>query len=325
MISDAEYATLKREYLRTQDLSLLMPVITIIVRRATRPGRIPAALAPGGRWTADSRLEAAQAWIEGRLLRRPDVMAAFDFASAPGPFLSSLERSFRHFLMNAAPSTEVQNLVERANKLMREQDTFDEWPLSGSSWWGLSSWRVRWPEDPEVWSDSDEHLVALAWACGEVVITRYGPTVGRASPILERRELSRFLESLFAQADKLLDNARLRTVFERRFAAGSGYQTVELFDDAAVDESMTEELDEAEIEAAAFLVLEEISPRQVEVVRRKQADETLDEIAAALRIARGTVDNELRRVGVTIRQIAGDEAAQRVLEKLLDLLSRQVT
>src|SRR5437763_9748567 len=109
MISDADYARLKRDYRRSQDLGLLLEVISEIAERATRPGRMPAAFAEGGVWNAESRANAAQGWIDERLLRRGDVMAAFDFASKPGPFYASLERSFRHYLMNAAPSTETQN------------------------------------------------------------------------------------------------------------------------------------------------------------------------------------------------------------------------
>jgi DNA-directed RNA polymerase specialized sigma24 family protein len=326
MISDAEYAQLKREYRRTQNLALLLPVITDVVDRATRPGRIPPALAEGRSWNADSRADAAQAWIEERLLRRRDVMAAFDFASTPGPFYSSLERSFRHFLMNAAPSTEAQNLVERASALMRQRDEFDEWPLAGRSWWGLASWREAWGDTPETWNGNDDQIVAHAWACGEFVITRYGPRVGRASPILERDELSRFLLALLTRTEAVLDNARLRTVFERRFAAGTATRTVELLDDSAAANSDTSAgLEEADIEACALMALEEITPRQAEVVLRKYQDETLDQIAAELGIARGTVDNELVRVGAVAKQLAGELSAERVLEKLFDLLSKEMT
>jgi RNA polymerase sigma factor (sigma-70 family) len=322
VISDADYARLKREYRRTQDFRLVLSVIGEIVDRATRPGRLPGAFAEGGVWNAQSRAYAAQGWIEERLLRRGDIMAAFDFASKPGPFYSSLERSFRHFLINAAPSTETQNLLERAVSLMRELEPFAEWSLSGRSWWGLVQWRERWADQPETWNRSDDELVAEAWAAGDFVITRYGPRVGRASPILERGELRRFLEALFARTEAALDNTHLRTVFERRFAAGTAPTTVELFDDAAASEDdPLAEFEASEIEASAVAALEEMTPRQVEVLRRKQRGETLDQIAAALGVARGTVDNELARVGVLARRLVGEFAAERVLEKLLEKLS----
>jgi hypothetical protein len=327
MMSDAEYAKLKREYRSTQDFTLVMPVIELVVKRSTRPGRIPGALSPTGSWNPDSRAEAAQAWIEARLLRRPDLAAAFDFATKPGPFLSSLERSFRHFLMNAEPATEVQNLVEKAGEIMREgEGVFTHWPLSGGSWWGLRLWRDRWGDSPDVWSKGDDRLVSLAWACGSFVITRYGPKVSRTSPVLERDELRRFLQKLLELADRAVDNNQLRSVFERRFSAGTGFKTSELFDDAAIDGSTVDAaLEEQEVEACAELLLEEISAQQAEVVRRKHAGEILDQIAEEIGLSRGTVDNELVRVGEAARRLAGGYSESRVLEKLFDLLSKQET
>ncbi len=323
MISETAYAKLKRDYRATQDLALLVDLINDVVGRATRPGRIPAALAEGGTWNANSRAAAAQGWIEERLLRRNDVTAAFDFASSPGPFYSSLERSFRHYLLNAAGSTEVQNLVERANEVMRELDQFDAWPLSGAMWWGLSAWRAKWGDEPESWNASDEELVARAWAAGEFTISRYGPQVGRASPVLERHELTRFLEALFENTQALIDNPRLRTVFARRFGAGEAVRAVELFDEAAGagEGDASAGIEESEVSACAVLLLEEITARQAEVLRRKYSGETLEEIASALGIARGTVDNELTRIGDAAKDLAGDYSERQILEKVFDLLS----
>ncbi len=320
MISDSQYATLKKQYRLTQKIEPLVDVILEVVDRATRPGRLPGALAEGRAWNADSRANAAQGWIEARLLRRRDLMSAFDFASRPGPFYSSLERSFRHYLMNAEPTTEVQNLVGRANDLMRSSADFDQWPFGGRSWWGLAQWRTG-DEDPPTWNSSPDDLVAAAWGCGEFTILRYGPTVGRASPILERSELERFLRALFEATGSLLENAHLRTVFERRFGAGSAVGSVEFVDaDAPVVEA-ERTLEDQEIEACAATLLEEITARQAEVLRRKRAEQTLDEIAAALGVARGTVDNELGRVGEAAKRLAGDMDAERVLESLFDILS----
>jgi DNA-binding CsgD family transcriptional regulator len=227
--------------------------------------------------------------------------------------------------MNAAPSTEAQNLVERASALMRELVQFGEWEFTGRSWWGLACWRAEWGDAPKTWNENDEQLVAEAWGCGEFVLTRYGPRVGRASPILDRDELSRFLEALFSRTGALLENTHLRVVFQRRFAAGTAVRTVELIDDLAVANSdPSAGLQESEIEACALAALEEITPRQAEIVRRKRT-ETLDQIALELGIARGTVDNELTRVGVIVKRLAGELSAAKVLEKLLDLLSINMT
>jgi hypothetical protein len=251
-------------------------------------------------------------------------MAAFDFATKPGQFYSSLERSFRHFLMNAEEPTEVQNLVEKASEVMRaDRDRFTEWELTGQAWWGLGEWRERWPDRPEVWGSGDDRLVSLAWACGSFVITRYRAGVNRTDPVLEREELARFLEAFFGRVELALDNNRLRVVFERRFGASRGFKPAELFDDAAVDTSRVDaSLEDEEIEAYAAFVLEEISPRQTEVLYRKYNGETLHQIAADLAISHGTVDNELKRIGEVVERLAGGYEKERVLEKVFDLLSK---
>ena len=57
------------------------------------------------------------------------------------------------------------------------------------------------------------------------------------------------------------------------------------------------------------------------MLRRKHNGETLDEIAAALDVARGTVDNELKRVGVLIERFSEDSTREEILEILLGALS----
>jgi DNA-binding CsgD family transcriptional regulator len=166
----------------------------------------------------------------------------------------------------------------------------------------------------------DDELVANVWAIGDVVLWTYSSSVGRASPVLSTAELGRFLERLFGRTGALLTLGHLAVVFRRRF-------NLDLPTRLSLDEehprlpSNEEPLrDEEGLRAAAIAVLSELSDRQIEVILRKR-DQPLETTASALDIARGTVDNELRRAGETIDRHTADFSRDEILEKILDVLS----
>jgi DNA-directed RNA polymerase specialized sigma24 family protein len=82
------------------------------------------------------------------------------------------------------------------------------------------------------------------------------------------------------------------------------------------------EIAEAELEDAAVAAIAELTSRQAEVLYRKAGGETLEQIAAALHVSRGTVDNELRRAAtIAIRHTGPEENPAQLLEKMTDALS----
>src|SRR5262249_25400972 len=236
-------------------------------------------------------------------------------ASAPLPFFRSLERNFRHYLENERERGEIDNLVSRAGALLRDDDRFHDWipqAQASDSWWGLAEW-----DDPAPYQRSEDDLVSSAWAVGEVVIFRYSHTVGRASPILATDELGRFLVELFGRVGALLTLRLLAVVFRRRFDLAEP-RTVEGAE-AVEAVARPEEPDEHVTLDAALGVVAELTPRQAEVLLRKQAGDSLDAIAEVLGIARGTVDNELVRAGTIIDRHAADVTTREaILENVLD-------
>ena len=152
-----------------------------------------------------------------------------------------------------------------------------------------------------------------------MVIFRYSQSVERASPILSTDELGRFLVALFQRVEALLTLRLLAVVFRRRFDLDEPRQ-VEVAE--AVDVVVPEEPDEQATLDAALGVVSELTSRQTEVLVRKHAGQSLDAIAEALGVARGTVDNELVRAGTIIERHAADATTREaILEKLLDALS----
>ncbi len=319
-MTDDEFRQLKRGYRHTGDLTPLYPWLERVVLNVTRNGRMPASFSPTGVWDDEARRDALGDWLVKRLLVRNDVQAAFDFASAPGPFFASLNRSFRHYLINEAPTTELYNLVDRTIQILKSDDRFDEWMI-GRPHYGLSRWKNLSPQ-PEPWRDSHRDLVAHAWSLGEYRIWTFAPGVDRASPILSKHDLLRFLEALFERCEHLLERADIKAVLSGRFGLEE-FSPPEGIDDQdlASEADPAAHLEESEIAALALLVIEELTPRQVEALKRRRDGETLEEIAEVLGVSRGTADNELARAGRLVKQFAGDYDARRILEKLLDSLS----
>lgn len=281
-------------------------------------GRLAPAYSPSGSWNAEAHADALHDWIERRLLRTNALLAAFDIAEQPRPFLISLERNFRHHLENAKERSELDNLISRTASMLREDEEFLEHVAGGrpsEAWWGLAGW-----QEPDPYQGSDSDLIAAAWALGEQSLFRYSPSVERASPVLSTETLSGFLVGLFEQVGRLLSLGHLAQVFRARF---------DLDPPREVDiETVPEPVGEAEeplpewVAEATVTLLAELSSRQSEAILRRYRGETLEEIASALGVSRGTADNALRTAGPMIDKHCVDGITRDLLlEKALDALS----
>lgn len=281
-------------------------------------GHLPPAYSPTGHWDNEALEEALHAWIAKRLLATNALLAAFDLTEHPGPFLASLERNFRHHLENERERGELGNLISRSGEMLREDEAFAEWlpGVQAESWWGLAEWR-----DPEPYQGSDETLVSLAFSLGSVSIFRYSQSVERASPVLSTPTLRAFLADLFAAVDALLTISHLAVVHRRRFNLGPP-AAVELEEAAVVAAPEAEAPDTQWLASAAAALAAELSQRQLGAILRRYRGETLEAIAAALGVSRGTADNALRTAGPLIDKHCVDGVTRELLlEKLLNSLS----
>lgn len=321
MIGPERYLRMRARFRATGEIEgELYGVLMRVGRGLAYGGRLAPALSPTGRWDADGVADAVHGWIERRLLRTGALLAAFDHASAERPFLRSLERSFRHCLESERERGEIDNLVSRAHALMRDDERFRDWiPQAqvSDTWWGLGVWT-----DPRPWQDSEERLLTIAWSLGVFELFRYAHTVARASPVLATDELGRFVQGLLERADALLTLRLIAAVLANRFDLGPPELVPHAGEELDNVGSDPVQLDEAELEDAAVAAIAELTRRQAEVLYRKAGGETLEQIAAALGVSRGTVDNELRRAGaIAIRHAAEDDDPARILEKMIDALS----
>lgn len=323
MIDRDQYVVMRDRFRRDGEITpelygILIQLVRVVVFRTS----IPPSYSPTGHWDRESAEDAAHGWIERRLLQTNALLAAFDLSDHPRPFLLSLQRNFRHYLENERERNELSNLLSRTRELLRADDAFRDW-LPGSelatTWWGLASWGDAHRKN---YQGNDSDLVAAAWSLGEVKLFRYSPKVDRASPVLSTETLRDFLTRLFWAVERLLTIGHLAEVFRGRFDLGR-----------APPEALTEETEEVaadpegeatdeEVLAATRTALADLSARQTEAVIRRYRGETLEEIAEALGVSRGTADNEIDRAATKIDTYCVDGVTrERVLEIATDALS----
>jgi hypothetical protein len=320
MIDRESYLRLRDRFRATGEIDIeLYELLRRLARAVVYTGHLAPAYSPTGTWNEESIMEATHSWIERRLLQTNALLAAFDIAADPRPFLNSLERNFRHHLENAKERGELGNLISRTGALLREDPAFTDWvprQRASDTWWGLSAW-----ESPEAYQGSDDDLIAHAWALGEFPIFRYSQSVERASPVLSTETLREFLLVLFERLERLLTISHFAVVYSRRFNLGP---PVEVQITAEIGDGVPEPVEpsDEQVRAATAALVSELSPRQVEAISRRARDETLEEIAAALGVSRGTADNALRSAAPLIDKHCVDGVTRElVLEKLLDALS----
>lgn len=336
LLTDAQYREYKRRFRQTgePDRELLVLLRQIVKVVATN---LDPALSPHQTWKDPHAFDdALQGWYVKRL-HRGALASAFDRSSAARPFLNRLEQNFRHYLENERPRSETGNILRRMRLLLRSEPEFCEWIAAsgrhpGSGWWGLESW-----DKPQPYQGSEDDLVAHARQTGEFEITRFGEDAEKHDPVLTNRELKRFLLALFSEVSALLTHTHLKIALQRRFDLDAVGEVVSLeaeservgadrAEASAVDLARPDEgIDEEEVEAAALRSIRDLSRRQCEVlVRRFRRGglAKLDDIAAELGIARGTVANDVENAALTAEANATEDApAWRILERMVEMLS----
>lgn len=320
MLTRNEYLMLRERFRATGEIDAdLYGLLQRLAATLVFGARLAPAYSPTGRWDRDSLEDVLHGWIAHRLLSTNALLAAFDFAEEPRPFLLSLERNFRHYLENSKNRGELDNLISRTRSLLREDELFREWIPQrriSDSWWGLAGW-----ESANPFQGSDSDLVSLAYSLGSVPIFRYSQSVDRASPVLSTETLRAFLRDLFSVADGLLTVSHLAVVYRDRFDLGDP-ATIELSEEHS-DTSVESEAPNADsVRSTTAELVAELSPRQTQAIALRAEGGTLEQIAEALDVSRGTADNILRSTGPLIdRHCADGITRDLILEKLLDALS----
>ena len=317
LLTEAEFRRAADGVLRGEVTAELYAFVWRLVFATTAAGLLAPGLSPTGTWDDEARADVAHGFIERRLLRG-GLQRAFDRCEDARTLARYLETALLNWLRSEARSRHRPRLVQRTRMVLEQDSTFHAFIGAKSwldVWWGLAEW-----SEPQPYQGADEELTSRASSLGPFTPLRFTRGGARADPVLSTSELRRLIGELLQDSKRLLTIRHFDHVFRTLFAyAYVGELSLELasepsaaevhpFDDVAADETARE-------------VLIVLTERQLSILLdRITHQHTLDQLAALYEVSRGTVDNELRRAMIAIRErIADDTDIELVLEKLVGM------
>jgi hypothetical protein len=320
LLTTSEFSDARRAARQGEVTLELYAFLGRLVSVAQRTRALAPAPVPGGRWgDPDAVADTVHAWLAEVLLAR-GLLQAFDACLTPAALSRYLERALRNWLVGRSRRASGSRLLERAVAMMNSDEAFVMLRTAravNDRWWGLALWR-----DPSLFSRSDEEVIAAAWALGDYVLLRY-PSSERSDPVLNAEDLRRFLHDLLESVGEALSGRHFDAGFRARFAYAYASTPVALEEVPELADASDVET-EALVADAARIALADLSERQLRVLVERPRG-TLEQLAAELRVSRGTVDNEYRRAVLKVREAAPSDALfNAVLETVLELASEEV-
>ncbi|MGA2163942.1 MAG: hypothetical protein ABSH36_05685 [Solirubrobacteraceae bacterium] len=299
----------------------LVQELRSVVQRLVRLRLLPPSFSPYGQWDEEAAEEIFNGWYTDRLLARGHLKALLDHSSTVGSFRRLAERSLRQHLLNTQDRTQARNLYRRLTAMLADDPAFTltrpaERPQD--RWYTLAATAATAPE----WSGDDSQLVAHGWALGDFTIIRYRATATKLSPVLDTAQLKRFTSGLLSRTGCALTPGLIMRTLSHRFDLGEVYveQLQESDDTPAIQASRPPTDEDLALRETALAILAELTPRQVEVLRRTPDDKVL-QIAAAVNCSAGTVVNEQRRIGQLVSRMSdSDTERDTLLNVLADLV-----
>jgi hypothetical protein len=286
-----------------------------IVARVVRLRMFPPSYAPYGEWNDEAVEEVFADWYEHRLLGRGHLQLLLDRARTLSGLRRLAERSLRQHLLNQRARSQAQNLYSRVTELLESDGAFEM--VSDAARPQNRWWRLR-ETDAREWDGSDRLLAAHAWALGDFNIVRYRADAKKLSPLLDTGELKRFLVGLLSDTQSALTPALIMRALEQRFDLGE-VSIQELTETTAPERDLRDVATDVALADTARALLAELTPRQVEVLRRSDTA-TDKEMASALSCSVGTIYNEQRRIGQLISRMSEDDEREALLKIVNDLV-----
>ena len=293
----------------------LVAELRSVVRKLVRLRLLPPVFAPYGQWNDEAADEVFSSLYTELLLGRGHLQLLLYRSSTTGAFRRIAEQSLRQYLLNTCDRSQARNLFGRLVRMLEQDGDFvlardanrpqDRW------------WRLATATGVTEWVSQDERaLLGEAWALGEFAVIRYRADAKKLSQVLEADELKRFVVELLGRVGSALTPRLIMRVLEQRFDLGEvSYEKLEEeAEDLQTTSDIADELASSEI---ARLVIAQLTPRQLEVLRRSDVAETIDSMAAALDCSVGTIVNEQKRVGDAITRMSETEGERQTLLKIV--------
>jgi hypothetical protein len=316
LLNDTEFTDARAALAAGQVSAELVAFLHRLVATLGRSGSLAPVLSPTGRWVPEDYEEITHEWIaDGGLLER-GLQQAFDVAASPRAIARYLERAFRNWLTSRLRKNAEPRLLVRSREILQggEFAKVVEAKHWLDEWWALPAFA-----GVEPYQHSDEHLVGVAFALGELAIIRHD--ADHADPVISNPDLERLLTAVFEGAGAPLTLRHIAVVLRRRFAFAYDEAPVEI--DAVSEPSSAQATPAEEILSTetAKEIFAELSGRQILILHdRFNEGLKLEEIAKKRLVSRGTADNELRRASSVIRdKTLDDENHNSAVEKLLEM------
>jgi DNA-binding CsgD family transcriptional regulator len=286
-----------------------------VVARLVRLRLLPPSYAPYGQWDDEAVDDVFADWYEQRLLGRGHLQLLLDRARTVSALRRLAEHSLRQHLLNQRARSQAQNLYWRVVELLDADDEFElvrDAARPQDRWWRLKR------SDVAEWGGDDRLLVAHAWALGDFTLVRYRADAKKLSPLLDAGELKRFVVGLLERASAALTPTLIMRTLGQRFDLGA-VAAEELTEATTASGDLPDVASEVALADAARAVIAELTPRQVEVLRRSD-EQTDKEMAQALGCSVGTIYNEQRRIAAVISRVSEEDEREALLKIVSDLL-----
>ncbi len=300
----------------------LVDALRSVARRVALGRHLPPGYSPYGRWDQEAADEIFASWYADRLVAEGRLLALLDRAPDVASLNRHAERSLRQHLVNSHDRSQARNLYARVVALLAGAS--ETYRLAQDSsrpqhrWYALADS----PHDPAPWAGPARLLLAHAWALGDFTVMRYRADAGKLSPVLDTKELERFVSGLMHRTGTALNPTLIMEALAARFDLGD----VELATDEQlqlVPSSAAPADSDLSLTQTAEALLRQLSTRQTVILRL--SGDKVSSAAEAAGCSAGTVVNEQRRIAGLISRATADNAERdAVLNKMVDLLYGEV-
>lgn len=288
-----------------------------VTRAVTLTRLVPPVLSPTGQWDAEAAEETLHSWLVEKLLVG-GLVRSFHVCGSPRGLARYLEQSLKNWLISMGRSRSLPRLVPRTRLLLTDSEAYTKFidaDTTTDQWWGLTIW-----DSPAIFQGTESDLASAAFSVADIEPLRYRSDSTIADPVVSTKDLDRLITGIFVHVGTLLTLGHFDSAFRARFAPW--FQRTDQPIDTAEDSLPSSTIGSVyEAETVALRALADLTGRQVRVLSDRYRDElTLEQIAAARSISRGTADNELKRAQAAIRvHILDDEEFDIVVEKILEI------
>jgi hypothetical protein len=293
-----------------------------IVERVTY--RYPAVFySPNSIWDEDAIGGLCHDFIIEKLLKAGWLEYYLVSLETTGQLHHTLQRDFRHFLINRRKKDEFQNLVRRVRKILTMNSKFMN--CSSSNLWGFREWGSR--ESVQ----RLEEVVQSMYKSSIPPMTRYNANSRKISHLISTTDLERLLVETISDLERCVDFGLLIQALRYRLNL-LDIQEFSLDEALDVDNDNSEtyadvipasqETSTIELIDLAQRIYSQLSVRQQRTLGAYLSFDkpTLDGVSDQLGVSKSTVSNDLNHLQkyIVAAEITEDEA-QKVFELLSEL------